>query len=215
MSKKQKTYDKPMKGESAKSFKKYKIYDKLSPDVRSIKKVAETILENEGMSKSDKNYENRLKKLISSLENLSARWFWEERSLMHDADELLKEAEEHKQEYKEVNNQLIECFKMIINSCEKKLIEINESLPVKSDGSSYSIVTLIKITYEIAITLKIANEQIRLCFGLPTDNTKVYHEANVNKHISVGSTDTLEMIREVDEELADLYEPNTEHSNTS
>ena len=215
MSKKKKTYDKPMKGESAKSFKKYKIYDNLSPNIRSIKKVAEIILENQSVSKSDKNYENRLKKLISSLENLSARWFWEERSLMHDADKLLKEAEEHEQEYKEVNDQLIKCFKMIIDICENKLIDINERSITKEDGSAYSIVTLIKLTYEITVTLKIANEQIRLCFGLPTDNTKVYHEANVNKNISVESTDTLEMIREVDEELADLYEPNTEHKRTS
>lgn len=215
MSKKKKTYDKPMKGESAKSFKKYKIYDNLSPEVRSIRKVAEIILENENVSKSDKNYENRLKKLISSLENLSARWFWEERSLMHDADKLLKEAEEHEQEYKEVNGQLISCFKMIINSCENKLIDINEGIPTKEDGSAYSIVTLIKLNYEIAVTLKIANEQIRLCFGLPTDNTKIYHEGKINKHVSVEPTNTLEMIREVDEELADLYEPNTEHSDTS
>lgn len=215
MSKKNKTYDKPMKGESAKSFKKFKFYDNLSPDNRSIKKVAEIILEEEGVTKSDTNYENRLKKLISSLTNLSARWFWEERSLMHDADKLLKEAEEHEQEYKEVNGQLISCFKMIIDSCESKLIDINEGIPTKEDGSAYSIVTLIKLTYEIAVTLKIANEQIRLCFGLPTDNTKVYHEGNINKSISVESTDTLEMIREVDEELADLYEPNTEHTNTS
>ncbi len=32
-----KTYDKPLKGESAKSFKKYKIYDNLPPDTRTIK----------------------------------------------------------------------------------------------------------------------------------------------------------------------------------
>lgn len=214
MSKKKKTYDKPMKGESAKSFKKYKIYDNLSPEIRSIRKVAELLLEEEGMSKSDKNYENRLKKLISSLENLSARWFWEERSLMHDSDKLLKEAEEHEQEYKDVNGQLINCFKMIINSCEQKIIDINEGIPTKEDGSEYSIVTIIKLTYEIAVTLKIANEQIRLCFGLPTDNTKVYHEANV-KTMTVEPTDTLEMIREVDEELADLYEPNTEYTEPS
>lgn len=213
MSKKQKTYDKPMKGESAKSFKKYKIYEKLPPEKRSPKTVAEIILEEEGVTKDDPNYKNRYTKLVSSLKNLSARWFWVERSLMHDADELLKEAEEHKQDYKEVNNKLINCFKIIIDSCETRLIDINDNVPLKEDGSPYSIVTLIKLTYEITVTLKIANEQIRLCFGLPTDNTKVYHD--VDKKVTVGSTDTLEMIREVDEELADLYEPNTEYSEPS
>lgn len=215
MSKKKKTYDKPMKGESAKSFKKFKIYDNLSPDVRSIKKVAEIILENEGMSKSDKNYATKLKKLISSLENLSARWFWEIRSNLHDSDKLLKEAEKHEKEFEEVNQTLIQCFKMIINSCENRLVKLTEDVPLKQNGAPFGFTTIVKMTYDIALTLQIANSQIRLCFGLPTDNTKVYHEANVNKTVSVESTDTLEMIREVDEELADLYEPNTEYSDTS
>ena len=40
------------------------------------------------------------------------------------------------------------------------------------------------------------------------------HEAKVET-MNVEPTDTLEMIREVDEELADLYEPNTEHTDSS
>ena len=69
MSKKTKTYDKPMKGESAKSFKKFKIYDNLSPGERTLEKVAEIVLEEEGVKKSDENYNTKLKKLISSLGN--------------------------------------------------------------------------------------------------------------------------------------------------
>lgn len=215
MSKKEKTYDKPMKGESAKSFKKYKIYENLSPDERTIEKVAVIILEKDSVTKSDQNYDTKLKKLISSLKNLSSRWFWEIRSNLHDSDKLLKEAEKHEKEFNEVNETLIQCFKMIISSCEKRLVKLNEDVPLKQNGTPFGVTTIVKMTYDIALTLQIANSQIRLCFGLPTDNTKVYHEANVNKNISVESTDTLEMIREVDEELADLYEPNTEYSDTS
>ena len=215
MSKKEKTYDKPMKGESAKSFKKYKIYESFAPEKRSLKKTAEIILEKEGMSHNDKNYSTKLKRLITSLENLSARWFWEIRSNLYDSDKLLKEAEKHEKEFKEVNETLIKCFKMIITSCENRLVKLNEDVPLKQDGTPFGFTTIVKMTYDITLTLQIANSQIRLCFGLPTDNTKVYHEANVNKNVSVESTDTLEMIREVDEELADLYEPNTEYSDTS
>ena len=215
MSKKEKTYDKPMKGESAKSFKKYKIYENLSPDERTIEKVAVIILEKDSVTKSDQNYDTKLKKLISSLKNLSSRWFWEIRSNLHDSDKLLKEAEKHEKEFNEVNETLIQCFKMIISSCENRLVKLNEDVPLKQDGTPFGFTTIVKMTYDITLTLQIANSQIRLCFGLPTDNTKVYHEANVNKNISVESTDTLEMIREVDEELADLYEPNTEYSDTS
>ena len=167
------------------------------------------------MTKSDQNYDTKLKKLISSLKNLSSRWFWEIRSNLHDSDKLLKEAEKHEKEFNEVNETLIQCFKMIISSCENRLVKLNEDVPLKQDGTPFAFTTIVKMTYDIALTLQIANSQIRLCFGLPTDNTKVYHEANVNKNISVESTDTLEMIREVDEELADLYEPNTEYSDTS
>lgn len=214
MTKKKKTYDKPMKGESAKSFKKFKIYDNLPPERRSIEQVAELILEEEGVSKSDSDYSTNIKKLISSLHNLSARWFWEIRSSLHDSDKLLKEAEEHEKEFKEVNATLIECFKMIISSCEKRLLTLTNGAPLKNDGNPYGVTTIVKMLYDITLTLKIANEQIRLCFGLPTDNTKVYHEANV-RTVAVDSTDTLEMIREVDEELADLYEPNTENKESS
>ena len=214
MSKKTKTYDKPMKGESAKSFKKFKIYDNLSPGERTLEKVAEIVLEEEGVKKSDENYNTKLKKLISSLGNLSSRWFWEIRSSLHDSDKLLKEAEKHEKEFKEINETLINCFKMIISSCENRLIKLNEDVPLKQDGTPFGFTTIVKMTYDITLTLQIANAQIRLCFGLPTDNTKVYHEANVMT-MNVEPTDTLEMIREVDEELADLYEPNTEHSDSS
>ena len=214
MSEKTKTYDKPMKGESAKSFKKYQIYDNLSPEERSLEKVAEIILEKEGVTKSHPDYDTKIKKLVASLKQLSARWFWVIRSNLHDSNKLLKQAEKHEKEFEEVNETLINCFKIIINACERRLLELSEDIPLKKDGSPFAFTTIVKMTYDITLTLQIANGQIRLCFGLPTDNTKVYHEANV-RTMNVEPTDTLEMIREVDEELADLYEPNTEYSEPS
>ena len=68
--------------------------------------------------------------------------------------------------------------------------------------------------YEVTITLKIINEQIRLCYGYSTTNNDVKINGEITT-VEVESTDTLEMIREVDEELADLYEPNTEYSKPS
>lgn len=44
MSKKEKTYDKPMKGESAKSFKKYKIYESFAPKKNHSKKLRKSYL---------------------------------------------------------------------------------------------------------------------------------------------------------------------------
>lgn len=213
---KKKTYDKPMKGESTKSFKKFKIYDNLPPENRTIEKVAEILLEKEEkVTKSDKNYEPLLKKMITSLTNLSSRWFWVERSLMHDSEKLIEEQNKHKKEFDEVNKTLIECFKLIINSCKKRLIDLNNGLIFKANGEPYSQLSLVKMTYDITLTLKTANEQIRLCFGLSTDNKHVAFEGEVNQKLDVTTTNTLDMIKEVDEELAELYEPNTEHKELS
>lgn len=206
-----KTYDKPMKYESADSFQKFTIFDNISPDKRTIKKAAEISLEKEGMSNSDETYETLLKKRVSAFENLSARWFWIERSLMHDTDKLTEQREKHKKEFEEINQVLIESFKLIIYSCKNRLEDLNDGIALKVNGEPYSLRSLILMTSDITLTLKTANEQIRLCYGLSTDNKHIAFEGEVNKKLTM-TKNTLEKIKEVDEELADLYEPNTEYS---
>lgn len=205
-----KTYDKPMKYESADSFQKFTIFDNISPDKRTIKKAAEISLEKEGVSKSDETYETLLKKRVSAFENLAARWFWIERSLMHDTDKLTEQREKHKKEFEEINQVLIESFKLIIYSCKKRLEDLNDGIALKVNGEPYSLRSLILMTSDITLTLKTANEQIRLCYGLSTDNKNIKFDGEVNKKLNV-TTNTLDMIKEVDEDLADLYEPNTEY----
>lgn len=205
-----KPYNKPMKGESAKSFHKFTIFDNISPNERTIEKTAEIILEQQGVTKNDKNYQTELKKMITSLTNLSTRWFWIERSLMHDSDKLVEERNKHQKEFDEINITLIESFKLVIFSCKQRLEDMNNGLIVKSNGETYSPLSLVKMTYDITLTLKTANEQIRLCFGYSTDNKNIKFDGEVNKKLNV-TTNTLDMIKEVDEDLADLYEPNTEY----
>jgi hypothetical protein len=205
-----KTYDKPMKYESADSFQKFTIFDNISPDKRTIKKAAEISLEKEGVSNDDETYETLLKKRVSAFENLSARWFWIERSLMHDTDKLTEQREKHKKEFEEINQVLIESFKLIIYSCKNRLEDLNDGIALKVNGEPYSLRSLILMTSDITLTLKTANEQIRLCYGLSTDNKNIKFDGEVNKKLNV-TTNTLDMIKEVDEDLADLYEPNTEY----
>ena len=211
-----KTYNKPMKYESADSFHKFTIFDNISPNERTIERAAEIILAEQGVTKSDQNdetakkYEAELKKLISSLKNLSARWFWIERSLMHDSDKLIEQREKHKQDFDEINGVLIESFKLVIYSCKRRLEDLNEGLITKSNGEEYSPLSLVKMVYDITLTLKTANEQIRLCYGLSTDNKNIKFDGEVNKKLNI-TTNTFDMIKEVDEALADLYEPNTEY----
>lgn len=212
-----KTYDKPMKYESADSFQKFTIYDNLPPNKRTIEKTAKIILAEQGVTKTDQNdetakkYDAELKKLISSLKNLSARWFWVERSIMHDTDKLTEQREKHQKDFEETNQILIESFRLVIQTCRDRLISLNDEIVLKSNGQPYSIMSLIRMTYDITLTLKTANEQIRLCYGLSTDNKHIAFEGEVNKKLTM-TKNTLEKIKEVDEELADLYEPNTEYS---
>lgn len=206
-----KPYDKPMKYESADSFHKFTIFDDISPNERTIEKAAEISLEEEGVTKSDEDYETLLKKRTSSFTNLSARWFWIERSLIHDTDKLTEQRQKHKKEFEDVNQILIDSFKQVIHLCKNRLDALNDDIVLKANGQPYSIMSLIKMTYDITLTLKTANEQIRLCFGLSTDNKHIAFNGEVNKKLTV-TKNTIDKIREVDEELADLYEPNTEYT---
>ena len=129
---------------------------------------------------------------------------------MHDTDKLTEQREKHKKEFEEINQVLIESFKLIIYSCKNRLEDLNDGIALKVNGEPYSLRSLILMTSDITLTLKTANEQIRLCYGLSTDNKNIKFDGEVNKKLNV-TTNTLDMIKEVDEDLADLYEPNTEY----
>lgn len=213
MSKTDKPYDKPMKGESSKMFHRFQVFDNLSPEERSIKRTVE-ILNNEKPPKNSKNKKNSQKVTEDAVYKTSKKWFWNERSLLHDADKRISQLEKHKQDFENVTDDLINSFKELVSYCKDLINEIVNN-PLKTTGEPYSLSTKIKMTYEVSITLKVLNEQIRLCYGYSTTNNDVNLKGEVNTHVAIESTNTLEMIREVDEELADLYEPNTEYSDTS
>lgn len=213
MKKNDKTYDKPMKGESSKMFHRFQVFDSLPPEERSIKRTAE-ILNNEKNPKNSKNKKNSQKISEEALYKTSKKWFWSERSLLHDTDKRISQLEKHKQDFENVTDDLIKSFRDLVDYCKKLIEDIVEN-PLKNTGEPYSLSTKIKMTYEVSITLKVLNEQIRLCYGYSTTNNDVNLNGAINASVAVEPTDTLEMIREVDEELADLYEPNTEHSDTS
>ena len=212
MSKKQKTYDKPMKGESSKMFHRFQVYDSLPPEDRSIHRVVE-ILNNEPLPKKSKNKKNRKKITEDAIYKSYKKWFWKERSLLHDTDKRISQLEKDKQDFVKVTDDLIDSFKQLADHCKEIIQELIEG-PLKTNGEPYSLSSKIKMIYEVTITLKIINEQIRLCYGYSTTNNDVKINGEITT-VEVESTDTLEMIREVDEELADLYEPNTEYSKPS
>lgn len=212
MSKKKKTYDKPMKGESAKMFHRFQVYDNLPPEERSISRVVE-ILNSEKILKNSKNKKNRQKVTSDAIYKTFKKWFWKERSLLHDTDKRISQLEKDKQDFLKVTDELIDSFKQLANHCKDIIQQLIEG-PKKTNGTPYSLSSKIKMMYEVTITLKIINEQIRLCYGYSTTNNDVNLKGEITT-VEVEQTDTLEMIREVDEELADLYEPNTEYTESS
>ena len=138
-----------------------------------------------------------------SLEGLSARWFWVERTLISDTKKLIREQEEHDKEFKEVNRDLIDSFKTIISSCNKRLVNLNQEIVLKVNGEPYSLAAIIKMTQDIATTLKIANEQIRLCFGLSTTNDHININAKVKAEADV-TVNLLDNVKRKRKELNDL-----------
>ena len=207
MGKNDKTYDKPMKGESAKMFARFQIYDNLPPHERNLQKVVDII--NKNRQKSAKSKTTK-KITYAAVEGSSTKWFWQERSQLHDIDKRLEQLEKDRTNFNKTNKQVIENLRDIINHCNKLIHEIMAN-PLKVNGEPYSLASKIKMLYEITNTLKIANEQTRLCYGYSTTNNDVKLNADINTKIESKSTNTIEIIREVDKELADLYEPNTEY----
>ena len=75
--------------------------------------------------------------------------------------------------------------------------------------------------HDVTLILKNANEQLRLCCGLSTTNNDINLDGlvNMNGYIDVNAEvvetkSTIELIKEVDEEFADLYGIDKQTNNT-
>ena len=179
----QQTYDKPMKGESAKMFARFQIYVSLAPEERSYKKVAE-ILNEKSSHKSSQNGNSRKKITEESLRKNAEKWCWKSRAELHDAQKLLDQLEQDKKEYKGITEEVIQSYKNIVHQCHNIVTDIAEN-PYKTNGEPYSLASKIKMLYEVSVTLKTAHEQVRLAYGYSTTNNDIKLDANVSGEVEI------------------------------
>lgn len=177
----QKTYDKPMKGESSKMFARFQIYVSLAPEERTYKETTKRINE-EIIRKNSEDGRNR--KIVSekTIEKTGEKWCWKSRAELHDANKLLEQMERDKADFKNITDEIIESYKSIITQCKMIVTDIAEN-PYKTNGEPYSLASKIKMLYEVSVTLKTAHEQIRLAYGYSTTNNDVNVNANVSGEV--------------------------------
>ena len=179
----QETYDKPMKGESAKMFARFQVYVSLAPEERNYRRVAE-ILNERSSHKSSQNGNSRKKITEEVLRKNAEKWCWKSRAELHDAQKLLEQLEQDKKDYKGITDEVVQSYKSIVHQCHNIVTDIAEN-PYKTNGEPYSLASKIKMLYEVSVTLKTAHEQVRLAYGYSTTNNDIKLDANVSGEVEI------------------------------
>ena len=176
----QETYDKPMKGESAKMFARFQIYVSLAPEERTYRKVTEII--NSDINRQNKKNSKKISE--STIRTNAEKWCWKSRAELHDAQKLLEQLEQDKKDYKGITDEVIQSYKSIVHQCHNIVTDIAEN-PYKTNGEPYSLASKIKMLYEVSVTLKTAHEQVRLAYGYSTTNNDIKLDANVSGEVEI------------------------------
>ena len=176
----QETYDKPMKGESAKMFARFQIYVSLAPEERTYRKVTEII--NSDINRQNKKNSKKISE--STIRTNAEKWCWKSRAELHDAQKLLEQLEQDKKDYKSITDEVIQSYKSVVHQCHNIVTDIAEN-PYKTNGEPYSLASKIKMLYEVSVTLKTAHEQVRLAYGYSTTNNDIKLDANVSGEVEI------------------------------
>lgn len=180
------TYDSKLPRETDASFQKFLLYRNLPPHQRSIKKVAEQIVESD----------NDLKKTIRSLNQLCTNWSWVERCKLYDADRQLELVRKRTDKFDEFNEIMLDNTDGLIRYANNLLGEVIRN-PVKENGERYSLASRIKMANEVSKLLKEANELACNITGRPYE----YKELNVNADVSEQTVDLFEKMKQKRMEL--------------
>lgn len=167
------TYNKKLPRESEASFQKFLLYRDLPPHERSLKKVAEQIV----------NDSNDVQKTIRSLNQLCTNWSWVERCRLYDADRQLKLVRKRADKFDEFNGIMLDNVEGVIKYANNLLGEVIQN-PVKENGELYSLSSRIKMANDVTRLLKESNELACNLTGRPHE----YKELNVNADVDADVT---------------------------
>lgn len=163
----------PLPREPQDSFNKFLIYRNLNPYERSLSKTAEKLTEDN----------NKRKKLMNSLKQLSSKWCWVERCKIYDADQQLKLAKKRETNFDKLSDVLLDNVEGLIKYANNLLGEVISN-PVKENGEKYSLVTRIKMSKDVSSLLKEAHELLCNLCGRPSS----YSSYEVDGLIDVNAT---------------------------
>ena len=185
----EKSWDKPMPGESSKMFNRFIIYRDLPPEKRTLEKAWEKICHK--MSHND-SHDNEIS--FPTIRKNSERWFWVERAELHDYHEHLKEVEKNEKDFTKQSQKAKRIFKKIMNWADKTIIKIIDS--------DYALTTQIRMMQDVTNTAAKAHEQFRLACGKSTTNN--YHDNKISGTLDVNGMPGQENIHEITQEDLDL-----------
>ena len=183
------TYDKKLPRESEQSFQKFLLYRNLLPHERSLRRVAESIV--------DDNKD--VLKTVRSLNQLCTNWSWVERCKLYDADQQLKLVRKRADKFDEFNGIMLDNTEGLIKYANNLLKEVIQN-PVKENGEKYSLASRIKMAKDVSGLLKESNELACNLTGRPHE----YKELNVNANVSEQTVNLFDKIKEKRKELNGL-----------
>lgn len=167
------TYNNNLPRESEASFQKFLLYRNLPPHKRSLSKVTEIIVKDNG----DYN------KVYRSLNQLCTNWHWVERCKLYDADQQLQLVRKRADKFDEFNGMMLNNVDGMIRYANNLLGEVIQN-PVKENGEEYSLASRIKMANDVTKLLKESNELACNLTGRPHE----YKELNVNADIDADVT---------------------------
>lgn len=145
-----------MPNEPTKSYNEFVKIRDLPPHERTLRKVAENNLKTKGLTKSDKKYPNELKKEISRLTSLSARWRWQERFHLYDLDKQIDLMKKRDDLFYNLNGTLLDVVEGLIKYANNLLAELIGGAK-KQNGEDFSLGTRMKMLNEITVVIERAN----------------------------------------------------------
>lgn len=185
----QKSWDKPMPGESSKMFNRFIIYRDLPPEKRTLEKAWVKICRQ--MSENGIQ-DNEIK--FPAIQKNSERWFWVERAELYDYHQHLKEVEKNEKDFTKQSQKAKRIFKKIMNWADKAIINIIDS--------DYALTTQIRMMQDVTNTAAKAHEQYRLACGKSTNNN--FNDNKVSGTLDVKGFIGKENIHELSDEDLDL-----------
>lgn len=205
----------PLPREPQKSFQTFLKHRNSKPHERTLKNTAIKILKENGLTETDKTWEDELKKEISRLTTLSSKWCWTERIKIYDADKQLELARKREDTFDGLNSILLDNVEGIIKYANNLLGEVIRGAK-KENGEPYSLITRIKMLKDVNSLLKEAYELLCNLCGRPYEYQSMDFNGLIDVNAEVVETkSTIELISEVDKEFADLYDNNNRTDNTN